>query len=385
MSMSVLQFMVSLRCNFSLTTIAIVCISIALNQENAIADTIHFESYNNSNIALFSGAPRTKDQMVFADMNGDGSDEFIGIQYMKRLRTFAFISTRLKNNREFLWRSSSTDYLPQTNFLVGKIDEDPENELVMFTYLKRDPKKYTIGVLERDGNEFVWQLSNDEIYGNLAKMVDIDDDGIQEIAMISYTSDDWGSRELMEYEPATLWIIKFSGLDFKRVFSYSLPQGIAAIAAGDLDGDGFIEIVTYEKSIEEDVDNKFGIHTIDPDFGFRRRAAINHFIPSNIRYESHDVFYMDIYSHCNRNYLYVETKFGHSYSIFSLEMSAQGELYLNPSRHNEFYSITEAIRSSMAYSTENRTYAIENVSHYYELVPEYQLRTDNHEQLCDAG
>ena len=360
------------------------CISVVWTLD-VFTEDIRFQSFSRSTYYTGRSPSYTVGQMAFSDINGDGRDEILGIEWpeVRPFNSFVSISRLEDSGRTILWRTSTPTYYRR--FLVGNVDQNPHDELIAYNQGLFHDGSDTLTAFGWNGSDYHVIAGSSEISGILGAFLDIERDNIQELVLTSDRYDDSEKRDATWQEPSTLSVIKLSNGNFERIFSYSIPHGIVSLATGDLDGDGLSEIVTYEHSRSADISSQIAIHTVDPIEGIQRRIVIKNVAPLGADRRVDRFWYMDILECHNSSYLFVKTRGWYSFSIFRLEESKTDEWTLIPVRTNEFQLISEAIRASMAYSKEKGAYAIRKERHFFELISEQTLQTGDNEQICKSA
>lgn len=327
----------------------------------------------------------TIEKMSFADVDGDGEEEFLGIE-RSTIGRFASISRWGEIQRAIEWSSDNEMYT--NRFLVGNIDADHLPELVLLhewgIYSGRD----SLNAIDWDGSSYQ-VISNGEnrlgeygeMTGGLIKLLDINQDGTNEILLATsanYIENNIPESHLLD----ELKIVRLVDNRFEEVFSYVLPNSVLALTTGDLDGDGTPEIVTIERPLRPGVLGQLAIHSVDPDKGIQRRTAFNKFTwPEGGGFRSH-VSFMSIFQCGQNNYLFVQMRRGNRQSIFSLAETRDGIWKLAPVDKNEHHVFTAAKLTTMAYSAEERAYARFVEHSYFEMIPEEHLRSPQHMKVC---
>ena len=371
----------------TLSKFIVLCLPILGSTEKP-EDIRYFKDFSNPTGALSSYSEYTFDKMAFADIDGDGNEEFLGIERPTRGR-FASISRWVNDIRVREWESDDTISIHK--FLVGNLDADPLPELLLLDEWGIYGGRDSLYAIDWDGSSYQ-VISNrenrlgeyGEMTGGLVALIDINQDGTNEILLATsanFIDNDMPESHLLD----ELKIVRLADNRFEEAFSYVMPNSVLALTTGDLDGDGALEIVTVERPLKPGVLGQIAIHSIDPDKGIQRRAAFNKFTwPEGSGFSSR-VRFMSIF-HCGQiNYLFVHMLRGNRQSIFSLTETTDGKWLLAPVRKNEHHVFTAAKLTTMAYSSEERAYARFVEHDYFEMIPEEHLRTPQHMKMCGSG
>lgn len=346
-----------------------------------------FKDATNPPGLLASSTQYTTDKMTFADVDGDGAEEFIGIE-RPIFRSFASISRLANRIPKIEW--SSNEQIRANRFLVGNIDNDHLPELVLLDewgiYSGRD----SLHAIDWNGNGYqIISNGNKQrkeygsMSGGLISLLDINLDGTNEILLASpsnYIDNNVPEAHLLDQ----LKIVRLTDNQFEMVFSLTLPNAVEAFVTGDLDGDGRPEIVTVERPLQPGVLGQIAIHDVDPNDGIVRRLTFNKFLwPDEVGF-GREVRYMSIFQCGSDNYLHVHTRRGDWHSVFMLTQSAHGGWHLVPVQENAYHVFAEAKRMTMAYSSQQRAFARFIEYGKFEMIPEDHLRTPHGTKVCGA-
>lgn len=280
------------------------------------------------------------DVMKFSDVDGDGMEEFIVVEYTESYpkQSIATVSRWLLDGTRVVEQASQP--LRGDRLLVGNIDHDPLDEVVLFG---RD----VLLILDWQGAGY--QLFESDAcagggrpWARVGALLDIDGDGRKEIVLgtVDPRGDDGA-------DPTTLVFCRFdSGIDV--LFEWPLANGIQTLAGGDLTDNGRDEIVTEEASSDGTVVGQLTIYQVDADAGVEQIYKRNRGVD-------------------RANFLGVVEVGGvpllvvdgigawPSISLARLQHSSAG-FDLIPQRLDRFERTWAAIRSTMAYSAERRAY-----------------------------
>ena len=346
-----------------------------------------FKDATNPSGFLASSTQYTTDKITFADVDGDGGEEFIGIE-RPIFRKFASISRWDNRIRVIEW--SSSEQISANRVLVGNIDNDPHPELVLLDQWGIYSGRDSLHAIDWNGTSYQIKSNGNrqsgkygEITGGLISLLDINQDDINEILLASptkYIENSVPEAHLLDQ----LKIVRLADNQFEMVFSLTLPNSVEAFVTGDLDGDGRPEIVTAERPLLPGVLGQIAIHDVDPNDGIVRRLTFNKFVwPEEVGF-GREVRYMNIFQCGADNYLHVHTRRGDWHSVFRLSQSNHGEWHLDAVPDNAYHVFAEAKLMTMAYSSQERAFARYIEYGKFEMIPEDHLRTSHGTKVCGS-
>ena len=374
---------------FFLATYSLVFSSTSVQAEEAkfFLQAASSPNFVGTNLAYSNG------YIYFTDLDADDEEEFIGIEKTapKSLKRYATISRWTDKGRTIEWRSDRLSTI--RSFLVGNLDGDSLNEVVLFGQKSENSQDDTLQILDWDGSAYKTILSTNNFSGQLGALLDIDNDGVDEIALTTLDSPipfaDSDGRV-----PATLNILRFSDGKLSKVHSLPLPTGIRALATSDLNNDGLIEVLTFESEVAFDglarrkphrENGCILIYSIDPESGIQQYRHIKSIVRSNRQSEMPYLSQFRTFSCADRNYLFVETVQQRWKSIMVASKDEYDRLDLTLPNWDNIELFEYAWRSAMAYSRENRAYAQFIDSQSFQFIPEEHIHTKFATNKCEIS
>lgn len=318
------------------TVFAAVVFTISCAADNALHER------TGSSASIAGRAPvYAADAFYFSDVDGDGKEEFITVEKTESYpkENIATVSRWLGDGRRVVeWR---TDALHSRHrILVGNVDDDPQDEIVLFGEGYRAQSGEPTLMVADWGRTTYEVLPSRALSGRVGALVDVDGDGIKEIALARIREN---IRESEGTDPATLVICRVSDDGFELMFERDLAFGIMALVGGDVDGDGRDEIVSIEKSFGGGVEGQLSIYRVGADDGlqlaFRENRAVN------------SVGFMRVFTSARKRYLFVEGSLGVWKAVFGIAVLPSG-YDLVPQPADQLDVFRDALRSTMAFSAE---------------------------------
>ena len=188
--------------------------------------------------------------VVFADMDADGEEDVVAIEATSHRRGQATISRWSGGGRTvegtFGWLDS------RHRMLVGNLAGDATPELVLFSTLPPRDRSPT-RIVQWDGSGHLMRKFDPT--GRLGALADFDGDGVAELVFATPTLAD-----ALPIDPVELRAYAFTGEVLRLRRRLRLEHGVAALAAGDFDGDGGDELVTVEISRWDGVTGLLGVY-----------------------------------------------------------------------------------------------------------------------------
>ena len=312
---------------------------------SSVADTRHIEQAGASSV-ISGGMPYyASDGLAFAQMDGDAREEFVIVELTAEFprEAVATISTWADGTRSLEWQSEQL--LGVNSMLVGNIDDDDMDELVLFGEWNYAGKN-TLKVTQWDGSSYR-TMGTDRLSARLGALGDLDADGRQELVLVHVPDP---QPEAEGREPATLVVARYGDGGFERTRDYDIGLGVMGVAVGDLDGDDRAEIVTCEVS-DGGIDGQIAIYSVDPVRGIERIFARNGFT------KGWCVLFLGVFRSGGAAYLFVEQRKEAWKSAFVLEGSRAEGFELVAVTADRFRVFADGLRSTMAYSAERGAYA----------------------------
>lgn len=315
---------------------AAVVSAVACAAENALHER------TGSSASIAGRAPvYAADAFHFSDVDGDGEEEFITVEKTESYpkENIATVSRWLGDGRRVVeWQ---TDPLRgRHRLLVGNVDDDPQDEIVLFGEGYRAQSGEPTLIVADWVRTTYEVLPSIALAGRVGALVDVDGDGIHEIALAKIREK---IRESEGTDPVTLIICGASGDGFELIFERELAFGVVALVGGDVDGDGRDEIVSVEESFGGGVKGQLSIYRVDADDGvqldFRKNRAVN------------SVGFMRVFTSARERYLFVEGSLGVWKAVFRIAASPEG-YDLIPQSADQLDVFRDALSSTMAFSAE---------------------------------
>ncbi|MCY3540448.1 MAG: VCBS repeat-containing protein [Gammaproteobacteria bacterium] len=200
----------------------------------------------------------------FADMDGSDERELVLIETGSK-DSFAYTVSinRIQENdqRQILYvteRQSSNFKL-----LIGDIDGDKKDEVILHRTADslEEQTSETVRVIEFDDQKFKeWGTSS--MNGERGAVLDIDDDGKQEILMVAFTNTFIEESEGLDDTEMRIYSLQGNKFNLLNSFDTS-GRSIRCVTTGDVDWDGKMEIVTQEASRDGEILHQISIYDVD--------------------------------------------------------------------------------------------------------------------------
>lgn len=271
----------------------------------AVADSNGIEVFRGDNssytLASTTTLDYTRTQIVTEDLAGDSQYETLalGSNYNTQL---AYVSawrakgTLLNNNFpiQIADKNPVSTWYNRTRLLVGDIDGDGQKEIVVMEGLSSTT--FTLGLFASDGSPRTWSVPVLTGIPEAMAAADLDQNGKLETILVCYSGTQatlhvfqpdgtertgWpvvlpnpnsssqsflavgdlnqdGHKEIVYSHETYLYVFKDNGSIFSSAWPLQGgPIGYASVAIGDIDGDGFPEIVTTLNSVDSTSDPFF--------------------------------------------------------------------------------------------------------------------------------
>ena len=307
-----------------------------------------------SSPSMSKDAVYAAESIAFADVDGDGFEELIFVEEssdwpQRDLLKLAHVD---RDGIHVKWSTSREQLSGYTGMLVGNVDRDPEAEVVVFCQGQSGcaPQKSTRVYDWHDGH--FTERGTNRLSGTLGALMDIDNDGIQEIVLAT-------TRESIPHSagrsPVTLTIARFTPSGFEVAYTLDLPSVVETLVTGDLNGDGIDEIVTHEESLNGDVKGQLAIYEIDPDEGIK-------VVFCKYRGSGKGLWFLSVFESGGKAYIFMENR-----SMWKRVLEPQplpeGGYTLESLRLYDLRIFRDAIRSTLAYSKDLNQY-VRSVDEY---------------------
>ena len=364
--------------------VVILNIPMSAKEEKSFLQAASSPSFVGTDLSYSAGHIR------FVDLDGDGEQEFIGIEKASpgTLKRYASISRWTDKGRSIEWRSDGSSTIRA--FLLGNLDGDPLDEMVLFGAKSENSTEDTLQIVDWEADTYKTIASTSQISGRLGALLDIDNDGVQEIALTTLNSPipfaDSDGRM-----PATLNVLRFSNSGLAVAYSLALPRGARALAVADLNNDGMTEILIFQSDLDFDrvarrlpkqEDGRILVYGIDPEKGFHQHTHIKMIVRSNRQREMPYLSHFGVFKCADRSYLFLETVQQRWKSIRAATTDEYGRLDLTSPNWDNIELYEFAWRSAMAYSKEHRAYAQFIDSQSFKFVPEEHIHTTFANRMC---
>ena len=333
----------------------------------------------------------TRGLFHFSDIDGDGHEELIGIDRHSPddLQSRVSISRLIDGDRKIEWTG---EYSTNTrSVLLGNIDDDPLDELIVFGQKTVNQSGDTFKVIEWNGLSYQTTLSTKNFSARLGVMIDIEGDGVHEIAITTLKTP-YPFADTDGHEPVTLSILKFTDAHPWILTSTEIDSGVRAITTGDIRRDGKTSVLTYQPSVDltkpfhprESIDGYVFLYSIDSVEGIKRqREHLRRISPNHQRRLS----FLNFFGHfqcAGRSFLFYETRHQNWKSTWEIEKDEETENWKLVRTSLDSLELFEAAwQTSMAYSHEFRSYAILRSRHTIELIPKNHYHSEYGDDKCE--
>ena len=288
------------------------------------------------------------DSWGFADVNGDGMEEFIFHEYTEDypkdiLLKLAHVHAE---ELEIVWSATRELRTGYGRFLVGNVDGDPESELVVFSGRRMVGETlFGTRVFNWRGDELT-TVGTDQLPAKAGALVDIDGDDVREIAfaVVPKRFANWEGTE-----PAVLMICRVTPNGFETRYKLELPHAVQSLNSGDLNGDGIDEFFTEENSYDGSVEGQIAIYAVDAEHGIRRVFAQNGLV-NRVR------FFRAFQSQGSTYLLIVSASNSVPITVYKTRQLSNGNYELEPQHSHNPQLLHDAVLSTMAYSQDTKHY-----------------------------
>ena len=335
----------------------------------------------------------TRGLIHFSDIDGDGQEELIGIDRHspEDMQNRVSISRLTDGVRKIEWLG---DYATNTrSVLVENIDDDPQDEVIVFGQKTVNQPGDTFQIIEWNGHSYQTTLTTKNVSARLGVMIDIEGDGVHELAITTLQTPS-PFIDTDGHEPVTLNILKFTDSQPIVLSSTEIDNGVRAIATGDIRSDGTTDILTYQPSVNltkpfhrrRSIDGFVFIYSIDAATGIIKQTEHLLRISPN---QKRRLSYLNYFGHfkcANNSFLFYETKHQNWKSTWLFEKEEVTNNWklvrTNLARLELFES---AWQSSLAYSRELGSYAILRNKNVIRLVPKDHYHSEYGDKKCERS
>ena len=195
----------------------------------------------------------------FANMDSRSKQQLVMIEngFAGQLQYAVTISQILNETREVLWRGQDLPTLAY-NMLVGNIDDDEQDEVVLYQMEHDEINPHTARVIEFESNRYQETLYS-SLAGSYGALIDMDNDSKYEVVVTVRVGPVLFDDAL---EPSGIRLYSFDDGQFNLIGKLDLEHTVRCLTVGDVDADGIPEIVTQEASNDGEILHQISVYDV---------------------------------------------------------------------------------------------------------------------------